>query len=262
MFDAADRAERNAAFLRSSEIATRIIAMSDSVQQDFQLFAPKYAWKVRVLPPASYIDPRVYQVDPLAITKLYNLPEKFIYLPNQWWKHKNHELVLRAVRSLKDRGVDVCVVCTGNLNDYRHPLQSAELFQKLSRWGIRDRVIYLGLVPRREVLALMRQSVCVLNPSLFEGWGYSIDEARSLGKRVLLSDIPAHRDQDPPQATFFDPVDCEDLTAKLAEVWFEAQPGPDTELEAEARRLLPRRRKAYAEQFVAIAQEAMATVRG
>ena len=261
MFDARERAQRTAVFLRSSKVATRIITMSDSVKRDFEAFAPKYAWKVRVLSPVSYISQHVYGSDPLDVARAYNLPEKFVYLPNQFWKHKNHELVLRAVRILHDRGIDVRVVCTGNLADYRHPLQASQLFHKLSVWGIRHQVIYLGLLTRDEVLALIRQSVCVLNPSLFEGWGYSVDEARSIGKQVLLSDIPAHRDQQPPRATYFDPFDPEDLAARLAEVWLGTQPGPDAELEAEARRLLPRRRQAYAEQFVAVAQEAIAAAR-
>jgi glycosyltransferase involved in cell wall biosynthesis len=127
-------------------------------------------------------------------------------------------------------------------------------------WGIREQIIYLGLVERDEVLALMRQSICVLNPSLFEGWGYSVDEARSLGKSVLLSNIPAHREQNPPNATYFDPIDCEDLATRLAEAW-QREPGPDGVLEAEARQQLHQRRRTYAEQFVAVAEEAVAEVR-
>ena len=260
MFDGADRAARNSRFTRSSEVATRILVMSHSVRLDFQAFAPKYAAKVRLVPPASYIADDVYQKDPLTVTRLYNLPDKFVYLPNQFWKHKNHELVIRAVAVLKRRGIQVCVVCTGNLIDYRHPRQSSELFHKLSVWDVREQVIYLGMLVRDEVLALMRQSVGVLNPSLFEGWGYTVDEARSLGKSVLLSDIPAHREQNPPNATYFDPFDCEDLATKLAEAW-ERNPGPDLAVEADARLRLQQRRRTYAEQFVAIAEEAVAEVR-
>ena len=108
----------------------------------------------------------------------------------------------------------------------------------------------------------MRQSVCVLNPSLFEGWGYTVDEARSVGKRVLLSDIPAHREQDPPKAMFFDPQDCGDLVKKLRQIWGETAPGADVELEAEARRSLSDRLRAYKEAFVSIVQEAFDEVRG
>ena len=255
MFDEAERVERTSEFLRSSQLATRIVVMSDAVRRDFLGFAPTYGPKVRVLKPASFIPDRVYDLNPAAVAAANHLPDRFIYLPNQFWKHKNHELVLQAVKILKDRNVHVRIVCTGSLLDYRHPRYAAELFRKLSAWGLREHIICLGLLQHEEVLLLMRQCVAVLNPALFEGWGYTVDEARSLGKLVLVSDIPAHREQDPPQATFFNPFDAEDLAARLQTVWRAGKAGPDGAREAAAREQLHERRRAYAQEFVALARE-------
>ena len=257
MFSDAERISRDRLFLRCAKSATRIILISDAVRKDFESFAPLYAHKVRALRPVSCVPKSVYHYDLSSILKLYHLPEKFVYLPNQFWKHKNHEEAFKAVKILKGQGSSICVVCTGNSSDYRHPTYFASLVQKLARWNIRDQVIYLGLVPHEHVLLLMRQSICVLNPSLFEGWGYTAEEARSLGKRVLVSDIPAHREQNAPHATFFEPTDCDDLTEKLAQIWHEARPGPDAELESEARDNLPGRLNAYAEAFMSVAREAV-----
>ena len=102
---------------------------------------------------------------------------------------------------------------------------------------------------------LMRQAICVLNPSLFEGFGLTVDEARSLGKRVLLSDIAAHREQDPQKATYFDPYDSEDLAERLGLIWREVEPGPDIELELEARQSLAKRIHLCAESFMSVASE-------
>ncbi len=63
----------------------------------------------------------------------------------------------------------------------------------------------------------------------------SVDEARSVGKRVLVSDIPSHREQNPPQALFFNPHDRSELVEKLSRIWTEAIPGPDIQLELESR---------------------------
>jgi len=194
----------------------------------------------------------------ISIINLYNLPEKFFYLPNQFWKHKNHETVFKAIKVLKDRGVKVTLVCTGYPGDYRHPKYVSELFQKLSEWNIRDQVIYLGMIPHDHLLLLMRQSITVINPSLFEGWGISVDEARSLGKQVLVSDIAAHREQDPPKAMFFNPTNCEELCEKLKSLWLNTTPGPDFALEAEARETLPKRFRSYGESFVSVAQSSLA----
>ncbi len=257
MFSRAECLSRDKSFLRSARLATRIILISDSVRKDFESFALRYLPKVRVLPPVSYIPESVYEGDLNSILRLYQLPEKFVFLPNQFWKHKNHELAFRAIKALRDAGTGVFLVCTGNSVDYRHPTYFADLWQRLLEWDIGDRVRYLGLVPRQHVLSLIRQSICVLNPSLFEGWGYTVDEARSVGKQVLVSDIPPHREQNPPKAVFFDPHSLDDLVEKLAQIWQKTDPGPDMELEFQARAELPGRLHAYGEAFVAVVNETL-----
>jgi glycosyltransferase involved in cell wall biosynthesis len=54
----------------------------------------------------------------------------------------------------------------------------------------------LGLINYVDVLFLMRSCVAVLNPSRFEGWSSTVEEAKSMGKRLILSSIPVHREQD------------------------------------------------------------------
>jgi glycosyltransferase involved in cell wall biosynthesis len=107
------------------------------------------------------------------------------------------------------------------------------------------------------VFILIRQSICVLNPSLFEGFGLTTDEARSVGKQLLLSDIHVHKEQGPPKAIFFDPRDQEDLAKKIAEIWRDKSPGPDPELEAEARKTLPGRMKVFGESFLSVVREVL-----
>lgn len=255
MFSLQERLQRDRAFLRIAKSSTRVILMSEAVKKDYQRFTPKYAHKARVLRTASYIPNSIYESDSKSVLNLYHLPEKFIYLPNQFWKHKNHKLVFQALKILKDKGLEIFIVCSGYPGDYRHAGYFASLFQKLSEWGIRNQVIYLGMLPYEHVLLLMRQSICVLNPSLFEGFGLAVDEARTVGKQVLLSDIPAHREQNPPKATFFNLYDCEDLAKKLDKIWLSTSPGPDIELELQARQILPERLHECAESFLSVVRE-------
>jgi len=255
MFTDEERKERDEGFLKTAKLSTRVILMSESVKDDFDKFAPEYAHKARVLKTATPVPETVYEADLNKVLKLYNLSEKFIYLPNQFWKHKNHELVFKALKILKDKGIQVLLVCTGFPGDYRNTGYFAGLFQKLSEWGIRNQVVYLGMIPYEHVLLLMRQSICVLNPSLFEGFGLAVDEARSIGKKTLLSDIPAHREQNPPKAVFFNPHDVEGLAEKISEVWNATKPGPDIELESEARKSLSERLHKSAESFLSVVKE-------
>jgi hypothetical protein len=262
MFSAAERAARDRDFAHYAAAATRVVLLSEAVKTDLATFLPAYAAKARVLSPITRVPAEAYEGDPAAVVRTYNLPERFFYLPNQFWIHKNHEAVIAAVSELKAAGTAVNVVCTGFPADYRNPRHFATLWEKVARGNVHDQIFYLGLVPHDDVLRLVRQCVCVVNPSRFEGWGISVDEARSIGKRVLLSDIPSHREQDPPAATYFDPGEVSTLAARMREVWETARPGPDEALERQARAALPERLRRYAQSFLAVAEEARHERRG
>jgi glycosyltransferase involved in cell wall biosynthesis len=256
MFSPVEIQYREQIYRETARRATRVIVFGETVRKDFAAFAPRQADKARALPPISIVPEAVYREPIAPLLERLHLPEKFIYLPNQFWKHKNHAAAFQSVRILRGRGMDVALVCSGYPGDYRHPEYFGEVWQKLSEWDVRGQVIFVGQVAHDDVLRLMRQSVCVLNPSRFEGWGITVDEARSVGKQMVISDIPAHREQNPPRAMYFDPNNAEELAQKLAAVWRETPPGPDMALEEAARAAQPGRVRAYAEAFEKVASEA------
>lgn len=57
----------------------------------------------------------------------------------------------------------------------------------------------------------MRNSISVINPSFFEGWNSTVEECKSIGKNIILSNLNVHLEQDPPGAIFFDPNNAEEL---------------------------------------------------
>jgi glycosyltransferase involved in cell wall biosynthesis len=187
----------------------------------------------------------------------YHLPRDFIYLPNQFWQHKNHTAVLEALALLAARGLYPVIVCTGNLNDYRRPAYFSELLQTLSRLNLREQFIVLGQVPRADVFRLVRAAKCVLSPSLFEGLGLSIAESISIGKRMVISDLPSLREQNAPDALYFDPACIPDLADKLALAWSTYPAGPDLAREAAARRDLPVRQAHFGHNLLNLFDEAI-----
>lgn len=241
--------------------ADRVVVSSQDALKDLLSFVPGSAPKVSVLPFVANIPPEVYESDPRIIARHYHLPEKFIYLPNQFWQHKNHRQVLVALRTLSKNGVYPYVVCTGLPYDQKRPAHFAELLTLVAEWGLHDQIIFLGLVPVAHVKALMRQAICILNPSLFEGRSSTVEEAKSLGKRLLLSALPVHREQNPPGTVFFDHHDPDDLVRRLETAWRDWTPGPDPALEANARQTLPDRMRRFGEAFLAIVSKAAAAHR-
>ncbi|HDF2343236.1 TPA: glycosyltransferase [Morganella morganii] len=138
------------------------------------------------------------------IKEKYNIKTKYFFLPNQFWKHKNHQLVIKAILELNK---DAIVVATGILNDYRgndHILY----IKNLLLHDVENKFKLLGLIDRKELTLLMKGAVAVINPSRFEGWSTTVEEAKYLGKRLILSDIPIHREQNPPDSIY---VDCDNV---------------------------------------------------
>jgi len=258
MFSARERLMRNFVFRMLAQSAKRLILNSESVKRDFEAFLPAYVDRVDVLRFCAQIPLEIYEATPYKELHPYDIPEKFFHLPNQFWKHKNHYAVIRALETLKDRGRKVCVVCTGKEQDYRHPDHLDFIKKEISKRGVADQIFLKGLVPVRHLYLFMRQSISVLNPSLFEGWSTSVEEARSLGKPTLLSAIPAHREQNPPGGIYFDPRDPEDLADKMWSIWTDRDAGPDVETERKAIVEMEKRAAAFAEGFANILRKALA----
>lgn len=246
---------RNQVFSQFIDYADLIILSSQCALRDFARFSPHSICKARVLSFVAQIPEHTYDSDPAWVCEYYHLPQRFFYLPNQFWKHKNHELVIEALSLVRVQHPDVTVVCTGSTYEGRDPLHFARLLTMISTRNLRNHLIILGMVPYDHVPQLMRQSLAVLQPSLFEGWSTTVEEAKSVGKRIILSDIPVHREQDPPQAVFFDPHDPEMLADCLVRALREQDHGPDCELEALARERLPKRTRVFGQTFVEIVRE-------
>jgi len=160
--------------------------------------------------------------------------------------------VIDALALTKAAHSDITVVCSGNTNDYRNPHYFNDLLFKVAKSGIHQQFIVLGAIPHSHIFALMRQSVGVIQPSKFEGWSTTVEETKSLGKGIILSDISVHREQNPPQAVYFAPDDPHALARAMIEIWQDACPGPDATLEQHARATFQQRQQAFAAAFMEI----------
>ena len=247
--------ERNSRFLHGCEHADIIIVSSKNAQNDLANFAPQYLNKSRISNFVSNVPKGIWDINPGQLLSKYSIPEKFFYLPNQFWKHKNHMLVFEALHRLKKENIFPIIVCTGNPTDYRNPEYSNELKKKIEEWELKDQLFILGLVDHNDVLLLIRQCIALINPSLFEGWSTTVEECKSIGKRAILSNIEVHMEQNPPLSDFFDPHDAKSLAELLKKHWQELAPGPDLELEEKAKSSLHQRMNNYANNFVNIIKE-------
>ncbi len=241
--------------------AWHVVVSSENAHDDLRRWFPTEPSRASVLPFVSVINRKWYEDEPAKVAAQFNLPEKFLIFPCQYWAHKNHGMLFEAIRILRDRGFsDICLVSTGRTNDFRNPGHFAMLQAFLRQHELNANVRILGLLPRSHEIQLLRRAVAVIQPSQFEGWSALVEDARALGKRMYVSDIPVHREQRPPNAIFFQLGDAEQLAELVAKDWRELKPGPDSKSEYEASAEQHGRTLAFARTFLQILKRT-ATVR-
>ena len=88
---------------------------------------------------------------------------------------------------------------------------------------VADAIRLLGFVDRTEQLCIMKNAQFIVQPSLCEGWGTVLEDAKVLDKTVLLSDIPVHREQKNEKCRLFHPNEPQELANLMEQLAGEAQ---------------------------------------
>jgi hypothetical protein len=112
------------------------------------------------------------------------------------------------------------------------------------------------------VALLMRASAAVLNPSLFEGWSTTVEECKSLGVRMIVSDLAVHCEQLGTNAEFFDPRNPSAIAAALEKVWSGGWSSATPEEQSAAARDAAARIREFAVQLTSACDEAIRRANG
>lgn len=213
IFTAKDKQSRDR-WVRKSSIAGHILFSSYSAESDFRHYYPDLAnvnSHVLQFTPTINFDKGV--VSPFSyLSEKYGVERGYFYLPNQFWKHKNHQVVVEALKLLP---ADFQVICSGAIVDYRGTQHIDAIKETIEKSGLSKRFKMLGVVPREDVYCLLEHALAVINPSFFEGWSTTVEEAKYSGKRLILSDLQVHKEQNPLDALFFNPNSAIDLADQM-----------------------------------------------
>lgn len=189
-----------------------LILSSQSARHDFLKLYPNPVCRVFVLPFAVSLPPTDH-IEPSSILKKYGLQQAFYVVSNQFWKHKNHSVVLRALQLLKEQNspLNFQVVFTGKADsDYAQQIKSQIIALKL-----KNEVVFAGFIPRAHQIVLIQQAIAVIQPSFFEGWSTIVEDTKALNQFIVLSDLPVHKEQITQNADFFVPDNPQQLAAIL-----------------------------------------------
>ena len=140
--------------------------------------------------------------DETVIGRLNLVAQRYLIYPANFWKHKNHEMLLTAFGIARSNGLaeDVKLVCTGALGARQQWLQRAAEGMNLAR-----NLLFPGYLSTSELLALMTNSAGLIFPSLYEGFGLPVVEAMALEVPVACSDVTSLPELARGAAIMFDP---------------------------------------------------------
>lgn len=141
----------------------------------------------------------------------FNL-KKFFIVPNQFWKHKNHIILVKALENIRDKKIDFKIVITGEKKSQLNDNIFQEFIKEINKKKLKKYFLYLGKINYKDLINLIYLSHALINPSFFEGWSTTVEEAKALGKYVLLSNLKVHREQNPPKSIYFNPTNSKQLS--------------------------------------------------
>lgn len=148
--------------------------------------------------------------------KKYNLPSRFLFFPSTIVDIKNHSRLVKAIKTLKDRGVQVNLILVGTVGQ-KHVFE--ELVAEISLLGLSKTVRYLGFVSEEEKIALFRLATCLIMPSIGESFSIPIWEAFYSGCPVASSNMYDMPEQVEDAGLLFDPLNMEDMADKIHKMW-------------------------------------------
>lgn len=196
-----DRNAREAAARRKLKSPYGVILSSNDSLNDAKKYKEFNEKKTYVMHFVSYIEKDILALDigyeKRILEKFSLIGKKYICVSNQFWKHKNHITVLEAIEKLKIQNClnNTMFVFTGNLEDKRNPDYINRVKSYFNKKELKECVVNLGFLDRKEQLTIIKNAELVIQPSLFEGWGTVLEDCKVLDKTVILSDIAVHREQ-------------------------------------------------------------------
>lgn len=217
--------QREYLFRNGCRYATLLLADSETGKEDILRFYGEHGAtpdRVTVLPylPPSYLARDAAPDMRRRVREKYGLPPRFLFYPAQFWPHKNHARIVRAVGLLKrEKNLDVPVVFAGSSAGEIRRRTFAEVVAASRELGVEGAIRFPGYVPDDEMAALYGEAVALVMPTFFGPTNIPVLEAWALGCPVLTSDIRGIREQAGDAAWLADPRSVEAIAEGIGRLW-------------------------------------------
>jgi glycosyltransferase involved in cell wall biosynthesis len=192
---------------RIAKKADLVISISESAKKDF---LEKYPNKnVEVVYPAvsdQFEDDNKKDLN--GVLKKYGIGGKYFISVATLEPRKNLEFLLKAL--LKYQGKEQLVLVGGS------GWKNEDLLELIKDNS--EEIILTGFVTDEELVELYKGAICLIYPSLYEGFGIPVLEALSLGVPVICSNTSSLPEVGGDAVIYIDPTNEEDLLKSINQI--------------------------------------------
>jgi glycosyltransferase involved in cell wall biosynthesis len=199
------RERHNEVFLKQ---AAYIITGNSAGKDEIERFYGISPGRIRLLPhPTPQFTLDITSQLSSDISKRFTLPSQYFFYPAQFWPHKNHQLLLKAIHWLREStGIHISLALTGS--DKANKPYIKNMVQK---YLLKDQIFFLDFVSREDLVYLYQNAFAVVVPSFFGPENFPPLEAFALGCPVLAARVAGAEEQYEGAALLFDPCDFKEL---------------------------------------------------
>ena len=147
----------------------------------------------------------------IDIKQKYNLKYDYIFYPAQFWAHKNHIYILKALNILQNESS----ILLGAIFSGSDQGNLSYIKEMTKKFNLENQVRFTGFVSNEEINYLYSQSVALVMPTYFGPTNIPPLEAFKLNVPVIYSDLPGLRDQVSDAGLLVDLNDPQSLVLKL-----------------------------------------------
>lgn len=202
-FEPEDLAHRDQTFKDACGRATALGAISEYARKTALFYSSLDSERIRTIHLRMARRISVRPGENLSVLDRLDLaPRQYVLYPANFWKHKNHEMLLTAFGMACHSGLDkdIKLVCTGAPGP-----RQVWLARAAAGLGLGSRVVFPGYLPEKDLAVVLANARGLIFPSLYEGFGIPVVEAMAAGVPVACSSLTALPEVAADAAIFFDP---------------------------------------------------------
>ncbi|MDD1518418.1 glycosyltransferase family 4 protein [Bradyrhizobium sp. DASA03005] len=198
-----------------SSRATRIICEASHVRDDIVRFfdVPRDRIEVVVAPPLARLRAAMARSELEEARVRLHLPDRFVFYPAQFWRHKNHARLIDAFKLVTSVAPELKLVLTGNKGE-----EYVSVLRQIEATGLKQAILHLGYIGQNDLQAVYQLATALIMPSLYESVSIPIFEAFQLGTPVAAANILSLPDQVGDAGLLFDPLSINAIANSISAI--------------------------------------------